>query len=91
GNLLWCASASAATPGMGAWSAELYPTRARATAEAALAIAGRAGGIAGLQVVGLLSHSLDLGPAIALVSVVALAGALLLFWLPETKLAPLPD
>ena len=31
GNVLWSAFASAATPVMGAWSGELYPTRARAT------------------------------------------------------------
>jgi len=35
GNVLWSAIASAATPVFGAWSAELFPTRARARPEAA--------------------------------------------------------
>jgi len=90
-NLLWSGFASAATPVMGAWSGELYPTRARATAEAVGAVAGSIGGIAGLQLVGLLSGRLGLGGAIALASVVALAGAVILLLLPETKGKPLPD
>jgi MFS family permease len=91
GNILWSAFASAATPVMGAWSAELYPTRARATAEAAGALAGAAGGIAGLQLVGLASHALGLGRAIGLAGAAALAGVLLLLLLPETRGKPLPD
>lgn len=90
-NLLWSSAASAATPVMGAWSGELYPTRARATAEAAMAIFGSMGGIAGLQAVGLLTRSVGLGHALALISLVAFGGALLLFALPETKQAPLPE
>jgi SHS family lactate transporter-like MFS transporter len=91
GNLLWSGFASAATPVMGAWGGELYPTRARATAEATGGVAGATGGIAGLQAVGLLSQSVGLGGAIALVGVVALAGAAVLLLLPETKGKPLPD
>jgi predicted MFS family arabinose efflux permease len=91
GNLLWSGFASAATPVMGAWGGELYPTRARATAEAFGAIAGTAGGIAGLQGVGLLSQSFGLGRAIALLTILALGGAALLLLLPETKGSPLPD
>jgi len=91
GNILWSAASSAATPVMGAWSGELYPTRARATAESALAISGSLGGIAGLQAVGALSLRVGLGHALALATVVALGGALLLFGLPETRQAPLPD
>ena len=90
-NLLWSGFASAATPVMGAWSGELYPTRARATAEAVGAVAGSIGGIAGLQLVGLLSARLGLGGAIALASVVAMGGAAILLLLPETKGKPLPD
>ncbi|HXJ49238.1 MAG TPA: MFS transporter, partial [Candidatus Acidoferrum sp.] len=90
-NLLWSGFASAATPVMGAWSGELYPTRARATAEAVGAVAGAIGGIAGLQLVGLLSIRVGLGGAIALASVVALGGAAILLLLPETKGKPLPD
>ena len=91
GNLLWSAFASAATPVIGAWSGELYPTRARATAESVGAVAGAVGGIAGLQAVGLLSPAIGLGPAIALAGVAGLIGAFLLVKLPETNQAPLPD
>jgi predicted MFS family arabinose efflux permease len=91
GNVLWSAFASAATPVFGAWSAELYPTRARATAEAANAVAASVGSIAGLQLVALLSASTGLGGAIELGGVAAVAGALLLFLLPETKQQPLPE
>jgi MFS family permease len=91
GNILWSAIASAATPVFGAWSAELFPTRARATAEATNSVAAAIGSVAGLQAVGVLSQSLGLGRALELVGVAALAGAFLLFFLPETKQAPLPD
>jgi MFS family permease len=91
GNLLWSAFASASTPVLGAWSGELYPTRARATAESASGVAGAIGGIAGLQAVGFLSSSAGLGHALALAGLAGFAGAALLFLLPETKQAPLPD
>jgi SHS family lactate transporter-like MFS transporter len=91
GNVLWSAIASASTPVFGAWSAELFPTRARATAEATVGVAAAVGSVAGLQAVGLLSPSLGLGGALELVGVAAVLGAFLLFWLPETKEAPLPD
>ena len=90
GNILWSAFASAATPVFGAWSAELFPTRARATAEATTAVATALGSILGLQAVGLLSSTAGLGPSIELGGVAAVAGALLLFLLPETKEQPLP-
>lgn len=91
GNVLWSGFASAATPVFGAWSGELFPTRARATAEASIALAGAVGSIAGLQAVGVLSATTGLGGAIELGGVVAVAGALLLFLLPETKQQPLPE
>jgi MFS family permease len=91
GNVLWSAIASAATPVFGAWSAELFPTRARATAQATGGVAAAVGSVAGLQAVGVFSQSLGLGPAIGIVGVAALAGAFLLFLLPETKQVPLPD
>ena len=91
GNLLWSALASASTPVLGAWSGELYPTRARASAEAIAGIFGAVGGIAGLQVVGLLSQSIGLGHALALVGIFALLGASMLLLLPETRGQPLPD
>ena len=91
GNVLWSAIASAAAPVFGAWSAELFPTRARATAEGTGSVAAAIGSVAGLQAVGILSQSLGLGRALEVVGVAALAGAFLLFLLPETKQAPLPD
>src|SRR6266851_1234801 len=91
GNVLWSAFASAATPVFGAWSAELFPTRARATAEAVSGVAAAVGSIAGLQAVGLVSQSPGLGHAIELGGLAALVGAVLLLLLPETKQAPLPD
>jgi len=91
GNVLWSAFASAATPVFGAWSGELFPTRARATAEAAIALAGAVGSIAGLGLVAVLAPSAGLGGAIELGGVAAVAGALLLFLLPETRQQPLPE
>jgi MFS family permease len=91
GNVLWSAFASASTPVFGAWTAELFPTRARATAEATSGVAAAVGSVAGLQIVGLLSPSTGLGRAIELCGVAAIAGAFLLLLLPETKQAPLPD
>jgi len=91
GNVLWSSFASADTPVLGAWSAELFPTRARATAEAMGSVAAAAGSVVGLQAVGALSQSIGLGPAIEVAGVVALAGAALLLLLPETRGAPLPD
>jgi MFS family permease len=91
GNVLWSAFASASTPVFGAWSAEMFPTRARATAEALTGVAGAAGSVVGLQVVGVVAQSSGLGRAIAFSGVAAVAGALLLFGLPETREAPLPE
>jgi predicted MFS family arabinose efflux permease len=91
GNVLWSSFASADTPVLGAWSAELFPTRARATAEAMGSVAAAAGSVVGLQAVGALSQAVGLGPAIELAGVVALAGAALLLLLPETRGEPLPD
>jgi MFS family permease len=91
GNVLWSSFASAATPVFGAWTAELFPTRARATAEGMGAVASAVGSVAGLQAVGLISQSIGLGRALALCGVVAFAGAALLLLLPETRGAPLPD
>src|SRR6266704_1141767 len=46
---------------------------------------------AATPVLGILSQSVGLGPALALTGIVALAGAGLLLLLPETRGAPLPD
>ncbi len=90
-NLLWSGFASAGTPVIGAWSGELYPTRARATAEATGGVAGTAGAIIGLQLVAALSPHLGLGRAIAFVAVAGVASSLVLLLLPETRGRPLPD
>lgn len=91
GIVLWSAFASAATPVFGSWTGELFPTRARATAEAAMSIAVALGGIAGLQVLARLAGPAGLGGAIELEGVAGVAGALLLFLLPETRQQPLPE
>ncbi len=91
GNLLWSGFASAGTPVMGAWSGELYPTRARATAEATGGVAAALGGIIGLQIVGALSPLLGLGPSLAVLAAAGVMSAALLLLLPETRGRPLPD
>ena len=91
GNVLWSVFASASSPVFGAWTAELFPTRARATAEATTAVAAAVGSIVGLQAVGLVAPAIGLGHAIELGGVAAIAGAALLLLLPETKQTPLPD
>jgi MFS family permease len=89
--VLWSALASASAPVVGAWFAELFPTRARATSEAVVSVSTAAGSIAGLQVVGALQPHIGLGPAVALAALAALGGAGILFLLPETRGLPLPD
>jgi predicted MFS family arabinose efflux permease len=91
GNVLWSSFASADTPVLGAWSGELFPTRARATAEAMGSVASAVGSVAGLQLVGVLSQSIGLGNALGLTGVAALGGAALLLLLPETRGSPLPE
>ena len=91
GNVLWSVFASASSPVFGAWTAELFPTRARATAEATTAVAAAVGSVVGLQAVGVVAPAIGLGHAIELGGVAAIAGAALLLLLPETKQAPLPD
>jgi MFS family permease len=86
GNVLWSVVASAAVPVIGAWAGELFPTRARATSEAATALAAPAG----LQLVGLLQPRIGLGPSVALAGSAAIIGAALLLLLPETGGEPLP-
>lgn len=91
GIVLWSAFASASTPVFGSWTGELFPTRARVTAEVMTSVAVALGGIVGLQLVGRLAGAAGLGGSIELGGVAAVAGALLLFLLPETKEQPLPE
>lgn len=85
GSLGGSAAASAAGPVLGAWMAELLPTRVRVTAETLDVAAGALGGVAGLQLASALSGRLGLGDAIALEAAAAVAGALVLLLLPETR------
>jgi len=91
GNIGYQVVASAAAPIVVAWFAELFPTRARATAQALATVVGALGGIAGLQLVGAIAGRVGLGPALVAVGVAPLAGALFLILLPETRGRPLPD
>jgi MFS family permease len=91
GNVGGSLLAGAAGPVISAWLAELFPTRARATAEAAGSVAGAAGGVIGLQLIGVLAAQVGLGEALTLCGVGGVAGAALLVVLPETRGAPLPD
>ena len=91
GNILWSGLASADTPVLGAWFAEVFPTRARATGDAVASVAAALGGVGGLQLAAFLEPRLGVGPALALTAPIAFAGALLLLALPETRSRPLPD
>src|SRR5207302_10328820 len=91
GNATWVFVDGAATPVLGAWFAELFPTRARATSQAVATVAGAIGGIAGLQLLGRMEPSFGLARSLVMLCVVAVAGALLLLALPETGGKPLPD
>jgi MFS family permease len=91
GNATWTFMDGAASPITGAWFGELFPTRARATAQAVGTVVASLGGIVGLQVVGRLEPSFGLGPSIVLLTGAAFIGALVLLALPETGGKPLPD
>jgi MFS family permease len=91
GNVSWSIFASAAQPVTGAWYGELFPTRARATSEAAAAVAGAVGAVAGLQLVGILSVGVGLGHSLVLCAAAPLVAACLLLMLPETRAEPLPE
>jgi hypothetical protein len=69
--------------------AELYPTRARVTAETLDVVAGALGGVAGLQLTARLAGGWGLGRTIVFEALFGLAGALLLLLLPETRGRPL--
>jgi putative MFS transporter len=91
GNAAWVLVDGAATPILGAWFAELFPTRARATSQAVATVAGSVGGIVGLQLLGRMEPSFGFARSLVLLCGVAVVGALLLVALPETGGKPLPD
>ncbi|MGI8608898.1 MAG: MFS transporter [Candidatus Dormibacteria bacterium] len=83
--------AGGAAPMIGAWTAELVPSRARVTAFTTIGVAGSLGGVAGLQLAAWLAPHLGLGGALGAAAVVAVAGSLVLLALPETRGQPLPE
>ncbi|HUZ89629.1 MAG TPA: MFS transporter [Candidatus Acidoferrales bacterium] len=90
GSVGWSLWSSAQTPVIGAWFGELFPTRARATAETAASVAGALGGVAGLQLLARLETKLSLGGAVAALAILAVGGSALLLVLPDTAGEPLP-
>lgn len=91
GSVLWSVLASAASPALGAWYGELFPTRARATSQSMGAAAGALGGVIGFQLVGALQPNLGLGRSLMATAAAALLAAGLLLLLPETRGEPLPQ
>jgi predicted MFS family arabinose efflux permease len=91
GNILWSVLASASMPAFTTWLGELFPTRARVTAEAVGTAASALGGACGFQLIRLLQPRIGVGPAMAAVGIGALGGTILLFLLPETHDEPLRD
>lgn len=89
GSMLWSVLASAASPALGAWYGELFPTRARATSQSMGAAAGALGGVVGFQLVGVLQPHLGLGLSLMTTAAGAVGAAGLLLLLPETRGEPL--
>jgi MFS family permease len=83
--------AGAFSPLVSAWMGELLPTRARATGESATDVAFAVGGIVGLQLLALLQPQWGLSRSLLSISASAVAGSLLLLFLPETRGAALPE
>ncbi|MCY4262445.1 MAG: MFS transporter [Candidatus Dadabacteria bacterium] len=71
--------------GFGAMFSELFPTRARATAQGFCYNVGRGVGAFAPPLVGYVAEVKGYGPALVTVSVFALAAAFVVFALPETK------
>ncbi len=71
--------------GFGAIFSELFPTRARATAQGFCYNVGRGVAAFAPPLVGYVAEIKGYGPALVTVSVFALAGAFVVFALPETK------
>jgi MFS family permease len=95
--MLWFSSAAAivlggiATPALGAFNGEMFPTEIRGTANAFLLVAGVAGSAVGLLASGALSDRIGLGSALALTGIASLLASLLVLRLPETAARSLDD
>jgi MFS family permease len=95
--VLWMTSAMAillggiATPALGAFNGEMFPTEIRGTANAFLLVAGVAGSAVGLLVAGYLSDRIGLGPVLALTGIPSLVAAVMVLRLPETAARSLDD
>ena len=95
--VLWVSSAVAialggiATPALGAFNGEMFPTEIRGTANAFLLVAGVAGSALGLVVSGILSDRIGLGRALALTGIASLVASVLVLRLPETAARSLDE
>jgi len=69
----------------GAMLAELFPTRARATAQGFTYNLGRGVSALAPMTIGALAHKRGLGPALGLTSAFFIAGALMILLMPETR------
>jgi predicted MFS family arabinose efflux permease len=69
-----------------AFATELFPTSYRSTAAGSVAVMETIGAAAGLALIsGVMSFGYALGPALGIVSLLALLGALAVFTFPETR------
>ena len=75
----------------GAMLAELYPTSVRGTGQGFVYNVGRGFSSLAPWTVGFFADRYGIGAALALNSAFFLAGAVLIFTLPETRRAELPD
>jgi MFS family permease len=71
--------------GFGALSAELYPTRFRATLQGTTYNLGRIGSAAAPLLVGTLAQNKGFGTAFLISSAAFVAGAVMWIWIPETR------
>lgn len=79
-------------PALGTFSAELFPTEVRGTANGFLITTGVIGSAVGLALAGLLSDVFDsLGQALAVLGIASIVVTLLIPLLPEAKGRPLED